>query len=84
MELEIIEAPLEAINPDAWYKPKDIAKRNFISRGSFNSSYMAILKLIRSGELKHRVVGGKGYREYYQVQGIDIIEYRKNQKREGV
>jgi len=65
---------IEEINPERWYRPREIAQNNWICNSKGKGDYYLVLKLIRKNRLRARDFG-LGKTPYYLVCGSEIIRY---------
>lgn len=70
---------IEEINPNEWYKPRQIAEFGWVKTPStkeISAIYNYVLKLIKNGKLRaiNYAEGEKGL-NYYKVLGKDIIDF---------
>jgi len=66
------------INPNKWYKPREIAQNEFITSTGADvlSHYRFILREIANGRLKaQNYARGKEGMKYFRIKGSEIIRY---------
>lgn len=69
------------IDPNKWYRPREIAKQRLITNSldsdKESANYDFILELIKRGELKARNYSKTAYRSYWLVSGKEIQAYHE-------
>lgn len=73
-EIKTIEERKREIEPEKKYKPREIARNNWIVNSKGKGDYYLVLKLINKNVLRARDVGN-GKTPYYRVLGSEIIRY---------
>jgi hypothetical protein len=65
---------MKKINPQEWYRPKQVAQNGWIKNSKNKGDYYLVLKLIARNKLRARDCG-LGKTPYFQIKGSDIMRY---------